>query len=100
MVSENRVVLVPGSFFYRPNSSSRIPAADKALRESLKTGTKDSRDEYGTDAKKKAISATMAEADVQMVLGVPKTDEEGASIAQKRRKAVTTDREGDLGVRK
>ena len=66
--------------------SSVLSTVDKVPRASPKTRTKDSREEFGTGAKKKAASATVAEADIQLVLGVPTTDEEKASIAQKRRK--------------
>ena len=52
-----------------------------------RAGTQDSKQEYGTDAKKKGASITMAEAEVQLVPGVPTTTE-------KTGKAATTEREG------
>ena len=72
----------------RRSSSRLLSTADNVPH----AGSKVPRDEYGTDAKnklKKEVTATVAEAEVaeeevQLVLGVPTTDEERASIALKR----------------
>ena len=59
--------------YFIDSCNGGLSTADNVPRASSKTGTKDSRDEYGTDAKKKTDPATVAEAEVQLLLGVPAT---------------------------
>ena len=87
--STPKLGLTASSELVKRRSSSRLlSTADNVPH----AGSKVPRDEYGTDAKnklKKEVTATVAEAEVaeeevQLVLGVPTTDEERASIALKR----------------
>ena len=76
-------------------SSSRIMLS--TAKKVPRAWTQNSKHEYGTGAMKKEASITVAEAEVQLVPGVPTTDEEGASITQKRRERLRLQNERESG---